>query len=173
VTINRNAGAWNIKQTGEYTVDPSSLKFEFTGYKPGGEHAGTFNNLQSEINLDSNGNPVSGKIIFDPKSVKTDSAKLDEHLQTPEFFDTTTYSEITALIKEFKTEGNSVFAITELTMKGVTKTLSIPIKIVKADDGVVFSLDSRIKISDYSIAYGPVLDEVRVTLSGVLHKTKI
>ena len=170
VQATRTNGVWSSTSTGEYLLDATSLKFEFTGYKPGGEHVGTFNAIKADIGIDEKGNPVSAKIVFDPKTVKTDSAKLDEHLQAPEFFDTAVYSEATAVIKEFKKEGDSIRAITDLTMKGVTKTLSVPITVTVADDGVVFRVDTRVKISDYSIAYGPVLDEVRVVLSGVVHK---
>lgn len=170
ISANRTNGVWTVTSDGEYVVDPTSLKLEFTGYKPGGQHVGTFNTVNTKISLDKEGNPVQATITIDPKSVKTDTEAVDKHLQAPEFFDTQKYSDISIVIKEIKKEGDAMLAITDLTMKGVTKTLAIPVKIVKADDGVVFSVDTRIKISDYAIAYGPVQDEVRVTLSGVIHK---
>jgi polyisoprenoid-binding protein YceI len=170
VQATRTNGVWSSTSTGQYLLDATSLKFEFTGYKPGGEHVGTFNAIKADIGIDEKGNPVSAKIVFDPNTVKTDETKLDEHLQAPEFFDTAVYSEATAVIKEFKKEGDSIRAITDLTMKGVTKTLSVPVNIVTVDGKVTFNIDTKIKISDYSIAYGPVLDEVRVALSGVVYK---
>lgn len=172
VVLSRSNGVWAVTSTGEYTIDPSSLKFEFTGYKPGGQHVGTFNTVNATISLDEKGSPVMSQITLDPTSIKTDAEKLDGHLQAPEFFDTAKYPQVQLVIKEIKTEGNDVKAITDLTMKGVTKTLAIPVKVVVADDGIVFTVDTRIKISDYAMAYGPVQDEVRVMLSGLLHKTK-
>jgi polyisoprenoid-binding protein YceI len=170
MSVTRTDSTWNSTSTGEYVIDATSLKFEFTGYKPGGEHVGTFKSLKADISIDANGNPVSAKIVFDPKTVKTDSEAVDKHLQAPEFFDTAVHSEITAVVKEFKKEGEQVFAITDLTMKGITKTLSIPVKIVNVDGGVMFSIATRIKISDYAVAYGPVLDEVKVMLEGKVVK---
>ena len=34
----------------------------------------------------------------------------------------------------------------------------------------MFEIDTRVKISDYNIAYGPVLDEVRIMLEGKIVK---
>jgi polyisoprenoid-binding protein YceI len=170
VTISRSAGVWSSNSDGEYKIDSSSLKFEFTGYKPGGQHIGTFNTLSAKISLDKEGNPIQATITIDPKTVKTDIEAVDKHLQAPEFFDTAKYPEISLVVKEIKEEGGSVVAITDLIMKGVTKTLAVPVKITKADDGTVFNIETRIKISDYAIAYGPVLDEVKVVLSGVIHR---
>jgi polyisoprenoid-binding protein YceI len=170
INANKGAGLWNVTSDSAYTINPASLKFEFTGYKPGGEHVGTFNVIKAEIGLSDMGEPVQAMLTFDPKTVKTDSEALNKHLQAAEFFDTAVYSEITAVVKEFKKEGDSVRAITDLTMKGVTKTLSIPVVMSEVQGGVKFTIDTRVKISDYRVAYGPVLDEVRIFAEGVVVK---
>jgi len=168
--ITRVNGVWTVNSTQEYTIDPASLKFEFTGYKPGGQHVGTFNTMDATLSFDEAGAPIGLVMNIDPTSVKTDTEAVDKHLQAPEFFDTATYPNVTVVIKEIKKEGNSIKAITDLTIKGVTKTLAVPVTISLVEGGIKFDVDTRIKISDYKMAYGPVQDEVRVTLSGVVKK---
>ena len=170
ILVRRTNGKTEVFTSGIYTIKPDSIQLTFTGYKPGGEHTGTFNTIESTISLNSKGEPVQVSMTIDPKSVKTDSAKLDEHLQAKEFFDTAQYSDISIFVKQFKKEGNKIFAITDLTMKGVTKTLSIPVQVVQDKDMLNFSLDTRINISDYGIAYGPVLNEVRLTAQATIIK---
>lgn len=171
ITMDRRDGLWDIKSTSDYTINTDSLNFEFIGHKPGGQHAGTFNIMSAEISLDVEGNPVSANFIFDPSSVKTDNSSVDKHLQAPEFFDTEKYSQIIANVREIKKEEDgSTKAITDLTMKGVSKTLAIPVTVTPIDSGFKFAIGTRITISDYEIAFGPVLDEVRVILEGELIK---
>lgn len=171
IKVLRTNGVWNIASQNEYTVKQDSLIFEFTGYKPGGQHVGTFNTMSADILLDAKGNPVGANFVLDPASVKTDSEGLDKHLQAPEFFDTTAYPKITVAIKEMRNVAPAEFqAITDLTMKGVTKTLSVPVKITPTEAGFKFVVDTRIIISDYHIAYGPVQDEVRLVLGAELYK---
>lgn len=171
IKVLRTNGAWNIVSPNEYTINPDSLVFEFTGYKVGGQHVGTFNTMSADILLDTEGSPVGANFVFEPTSVKTDSSGVDKHLQAPEFFDTTAYPQITVAIKEIRNVAPDEFqAITNLTMKGVTKTLAIPVKITPTKSGMNFAVDTRIVISDYNIAYGPVQDEVRIVLGAELYK---
>ncbi|MEY4440698.1 MAG: hypothetical protein RLY49_324 [Candidatus Parcubacteria bacterium] len=171
ITLSKTNGTWSVSQTGEYTIDPKSLKFTFTGYKPGGEHTGTFNSIKSEIGLDKDGVPVSANMVIDIASVKTDSEAVDKHLQTVDFFDVANNPNITVNIKSIQIENEtSAKAITDITMKGVTKTISMPIAFARAANGTKFMIDTRVNIADFGIAYGPVLNEVRVTAEGVIMK---
>ncbi len=169
ISITRTAGQWTVSENGSYTIDPSSIKFEFTGYKIGGEHTGTFNDIKSELALDAQGMPVALGIIFAPASVKTDSEGVDKHLQAPEFFDTAKYSDVQVVVKGVEIESpTSIKAITDITIKGITKTVAVPVKISLVTGGMKFDVDTKIKISEWSMAYGPVQDDVRVVVSGVM-----
>ncbi len=171
IAITRTAGVWSVTNTGEYTIDPKSLIFEFTGYKPGGEHVGTFNNIKADIALDAEGKPISSVLSMDIASVKTDTEAVDKHLQTADFFDVASNPGISVIISDLTKENDTTAkAVTSITMKGVTKTLSIPVTLTPVNGGVKFNVDTRINISDFGIAYGPVLNEVRVKVEGVLLK---
>ena len=64
------------------------------------------------------------------------------------------------------TRETSAQAVTEITMKGVSKTVSVPVTFAKTESGTKFMFDTRVAIGDFGIAYGPVLNEVRVTGEG-------
>lgn len=168
VKLNRVDGVWSTEQNGNFSIDTDSLVFEFTGYKPGGLHTGTFNNINSIIRLNEEGQPVSARLVLDVASVKTDTAAVDTHLQTDDFFSSAQYPEIVVEIKKIELNGNSASAITDITMKGVTQTVSIPMALVEVGNATTFDIDARIKISDFNIAYGPVQDEVRIVLKGTV-----
>lgn len=171
INITRVNGEWNVESEGEYTIDPASLKLEFTGYKPGGQHIGTFQNLSASVALDAAGEAIAAVLKLDPKSIKTDTAAVDTHLQADVFFDTANYPEVTVAIKSIEKENDtSVKAITDITIKGNTKTLAIPVKVEKTATGMKFWVDTKIKISEYKMAFGPVQDDVRVVASGELKK---
>jgi polyisoprenoid-binding protein YceI len=171
VTMARTGGVWSVSQTGEYTVDPTTVKFEFTGYKPGGQHIGTFNTMNATVGLDAEGNPINASLSMDVSSVKTDSEQLDKHLQTADFFDSAVNPKIDVKINSINMTGDtSAQAVTEISMKGVTKTVSVPVTFAKTSKGTKFMFDTRVVIGDFSIAYGPVLNEVRVTGEGEIVK---
>ncbi len=171
INLSRTGGVWSVTSTSEYTIDPATLKFEFTGYKPGGQHIGTFQNIIGSVALDATGKAVGAMLKLDPKSIKTDDVKLDGHLQADVFFDTANHPEVTVAIKNIESVSDtSAKAITDITIKGNTKTLSIPVRIEKTATGMKFWVDTKIKISEYQMAYGPVQDDVRVVASGELKK---
>lgn len=171
INLSRAGGAWSVTSTGDYTIDPATLKFEFTGYKPGGQHIGTFQNLTGSVALDAAGKAIGAMLKLDPTSIKTDSEALDKHLQADVFFDTANHPEIKVAIKSIENVSDtSAKAITDITIKGNTKTLSIPVRIEKTATGMKFWVDTKIKISEYQMAYGPVQDDVRVVASGELKK---
>lgn len=170
IILKRESGVWSIVNQNEYTIDLDSINFEFTGYRVGGSHDGTFENIDVIIGFNDQGLPVTGKITIDASSVKTDTAALDNHLRTDDFFGVEEYPEIIVDIKQVRQENGQTVAISDIFMKGITRTIAIPVEIRQTDDRINFSVDSRINISDFNIAYGPVRDDVRITLQGAFIK---
>ena len=171
INLTRVNGSWTVTDSGDYTIDPSTLKFEFTGYKPGGQHVGSFQNMTADIAFNAAGDVIGGILKIDPTSVKTDTEAVDKHLQDGVFFDTANHPQVTVVIKEIQRESDtSLKAITDITIKGITRTLSIPVAIGENGENMKFAVDTRIKISEWNMAFGPVQDEVRVVASGELKK---
>ncbi|MCF6349736.1 MAG: YceI family protein [Flavobacteriaceae bacterium] len=136
-----------------------SSKLTWKGYKPSGVHNGTIDLKEGVLNYD--GNLKGGKFTFDMTSIKVldikdtkDNADLMGHLVNSDFFDVTQFPtgafEITKVIKADITstiEGN-------LTLKGITKSISFPASIIEKDGELTF-LSNAIKIdrTDFGIKY--------------------
>jgi len=170
VTISRQDGSWTVSENGDYTIDPESLSLSFTGFKIGGEHTGTFNRVDSTVSLDDNGSPVSISMVVMPESVETDTESVDKHLQDSVFFDTDTYKEVIIVVDSFVLDRGEGTAVADITIKGITKTVQIPVTVDNIESGTIFAIDTKIKISEWNMAFGPVLDDVRVMLEGTIVK---
>jgi polyisoprenoid-binding protein YceI len=59
-------------------------------------------------------------------SIDTDEKDRDNHLRSPDFFDTEKYPEITLKSKEIRREGDRYVGVGEFTMHGVTREVEIP-----------------------------------------------
>ncbi len=171
--ITRVNGIWAVDSNGKYSIDSKSLKFQFIGYKPGGQHIGTFDNMKIDVAFDGQGNPVGSVISIDVDSIKTESEKLDIHLKSADFFNMEKYPIVSIAVKSIeKTNGTSTKALTEISMLGITKNLSIPVSINQLDGGTKFNIDTKINIADFGMKYGPVLSDVRILVEGVIKKDR-
>ncbi|WP_454062656.1 YceI family protein [Candidatus Nitrospira salsa] len=59
------------------------------------------------------------------KSVFTDHEKRDEHLRSPDFFNVEKYPTMTYKMKSYKKTGDTYTAIGDITLRGVTKELTL------------------------------------------------
>lgn len=135
---------------------------------------------------------VSGTLVIDPAkpeaatievtvpvtSVKTTSAKLDEELVSPQFFDAAKYPEMrfrsTQVTVDPKNPRHAV-VVGDLTLHGVTKPVSLevlfhgagPSMMRKGANAVGFDGRATIKRSDFGVSYGvPIVgDTVSIIIS--------
>jgi polyisoprenoid-binding protein YceI len=120
----------------------------------------------------------TGSIVYDDKditkssfdvtiqvaSIDTKDEKRDEHLRKPDFFDASTYPEITFKSKRVEKSGDGFVAIGDLTMRGVTKEISMPFTVA----GVITdpwgntrmgaSATLKLNRQDYGISFSQKLD---------------
>lgn len=106
----------------------------------------------------------------DVASVDTGVDKLDEHLKSADFFDAATYPTITFNSTGMTLTGPSSGTMTgDLTIKGVTRPLTLDVKINKAADDsffksykLGFSATGQLKRTDFGVdLYAPMVsDEV-------------
>lgn len=137
-----------------FTQDGS--KVSFVGAKITGKHDGgfkTFGGIVEVVDGDLSKSRVSTEI--DMKSVFTDAEKLTGHLQSPDFFDVEKFPTakfVSSAIK--KLEGEGKFEVTgELTLHGVTKTITFPATIVQTGDELSVASEFVINRKDFSIVY--------------------
>jgi len=113
-------------------------------------------------------------VTIDVASVTTNDDKRDGHLKSPDFFDAAKYPTITFKSTAIKEVAKGRLEVTGIfTMKGVTKTLVLPITSLgtAADPwkNIVAGFEGELKLNrqDYGVSYGPGLvgDEVEIDLN--------
>lgn len=63
------------------------------------------------------------------KSINTNNQKRDDHLRSGDFFDAETYPDITFTTTKVTAQGDGFVLTGNLTMRGVTKEISLPIEV--------------------------------------------
>ena len=106
--------------TGTWSLDPihSSVGFAVT-YSGAGTFRGGFDEFDAKL--------VDGKLEGSAKvaSVSFDEPNLVGHLQSPDFFDAEQYPELRFASKSIERNGDEVTIEGELTLRGVTKPVTI------------------------------------------------
>jgi polyisoprenoid-binding protein YceI len=160
--------------TGTYTVDPVHSRFGFVA-----RHAmvtkvrGQFNEFTGTASIDGQDPAKSAvQVAFEVASVDTRNAQRDGHLRTNDFFAAAEHPQITFVSTEIAYEGGHDFVVTgDLTIKGVTRTISIPLEYQgSATDPfgnarIGFEGSTQIQRSDYGISYNAALEAGGVLVS--------
>ena len=154
---------------GNYNIDASHTNAGFTvKHMMITNVTGKFNDVAGSFELDEKTKTlksISGEIVT--ASIDTSNEKRDEHLKAPELFDATQFPKIT--FKSTKIEKNRVQG--ELTMKGVTKVVTLDLEtsdVIKDPWGkqrTGFSLNGKIKRSDFGISWNKALETGGVAVS--------
>jgi polyisoprenoid-binding protein YceI len=142
-------------------VDLASSIMTWKGTKPTGAHDGTIAFKESSLVLD-NGKITGGEFIIDMNTIKnldlagSDGArKIEGHLKAPDFFDIAVYPTSTFVITSVSDVEEKLAVTGNLTIKDVTKSITIPAKI-STDEGVTtFTSDLfNIDRADFNVKYG-------------------
>lgn len=136
--------------------------------------SGKFMNVDGTVQLDEK-NPAKSavNVTIQVADINTGVAKLDEHLKSKDFFDTETFPTATFVSKSVKLTGkNTAKVMGDLTLHGVTKPVTLDVKLNKLADNMFkkhtagFSATTTIKRSDFGIVtYLPGLgDTVQIDI---------
>jgi polyisoprenoid-binding protein YceI len=162
----------------KYSITPQHCKIDFIGSQVAGSHNGSFQKFSGEI--DYNGNPERSRVSvdIDTASLNADDPKLTEHLKTPDFFDVAKYPKATFVSTAIKPGGDKGASHTvtgNLTLHGVTKSVSFPATIAATADAINVDANFSINRKDFGINYaGPTNNLIRddVVLTLKIHATK-
>ncbi|MDQ7991456.1 MAG: YceI family protein [Propionicimonas sp.] len=114
---------------GTYSLDPSHSRVGFVA-----RHAmvtkvrGAFNDLAGTATIDG-ANPSAStlEVTIQTASIDTRDANRDGHLRSADFFDAETYPTISFVATGFELTDAATVAVTgDLTIKGVTKPVTVP-----------------------------------------------
>jgi len=166
VTVDTNAAKGS-----SYKADLAQSVVEWVGTKPTGKHNGTLSLKEGNIAVENNA-ITGGKFVIDINSLKaldqdsTGNAKLAGHLASPDFFDAAKFPEATFEIATVAvgvdtTGGHKIIlqdathTITgNLTLKGVTKSISFPAKVALTETSVTTDADFNIDRTQWGLSYG-------------------
>ena len=180
-TIPADEKAMKLVEAGAYSFDKAH---SFIGFKIKHmgliEVPGYFRDFTGTVNYDA-ADPAKSTVQFSAKmtSVDTGVAPRDNHLRNKDFFEVETYPEMTFKSTSVTKKGKGWVLNGDLTMKGVTKPVSIPFEVTgflpgtdKAGAKIGITGETTINRRDFNVTYGgnmpngvPTLsDEVKVVL---------
>ncbi|HQU93996.1 MAG TPA: YceI family protein [Pyrinomonadaceae bacterium] len=180
-TIPVDEKAMKAAETGAYSFDKAH---SFIGFKVKHmgliEVPGFFRDFTGTVNYDS-ANPTKSSVEFTAKvtSVDTGVAGRDRHLRTADFFDVEKFPDLTFKSTKVEKKGKGWIVSGDLTMRGVTKPVSIPFEITGFVPGgersgakIGIAGETTINRRDFGVNYGgnmpsggPVVaDQVKVVL---------
>lgn len=138
----------------------SSNSIKWVGKKVAGKHEGTVKLKNGQLDLDAKAD--KGRFLFDMKSIQdTDltgewKAKLEGHLKSPDFFNVEKFPEAVLVVKELKQDAKDKTHYEvkgELTVKDITKPVSIPATISQEKGKTKVSAKFTINRLDWDIRY--------------------
>jgi len=149
---------------------------------------GKFQDFSGTIKVDR-AKPESSSVEFtiQAASIFTNEPKRDEHLKSPDFFDVASHPTITFKSTSMKPGANNVYQVTgDLTMRGVTKSITIPVTFLGegkdpwGNEKIGFETSTTLNRKDYGINWNKTLDqggvlvgdEVKVQVSVEANKVK-
>ncbi|MGV3614558.1 MAG: YceI family protein [Fimbriimonas sp.] len=180
----------SLPAQGSFTVDPmhTSIGFEI-GHMGISKIQGRFNKHAGKLVVDAK-NPAASSVEFtiQTESIDTAVAPRDNHLRSPDFFEVAKYPELTFKSTRIRKAGKGYVAEGDLTLKGVTKKISIPFQaygpIADGQNGGqrigIVAEPIKLNRRDYGINYGnnlpngkPAIDNevtVKLALEATLDK---
>jgi len=108
--------SWNIVK------EHSSVNFAVTHLMVS-KVRGTFREFSGTVTADRDGRISALEGIVMTGSIDTGIKMRDDHLRSPEFFDSVKYPEMKAVLKKITWNGDKFTADGELTIKGITKPM--------------------------------------------------
>lgn len=145
----------------ENNVDLTASLLAWKGTKPGGAHNGTVALKPSSLVVD-NGVITGGEFTIDMASIKNEdikdaeyAAKLVGHLSNEDFFDVAKYPTSKFVITSVADKDGKLAVTGNLTIKDVTKSITIPASLTEADGVYTFTSDKfNIDRADFNVKYG-------------------
>jgi polyisoprenoid-binding protein YceI len=140
-----------------YSFSNVGSELKFVGAKITAKHEGAFNVFKGTIQVaDNDPTKSSVKADIDMASLSVDPEKLAGHLKTSDFFDVAQFPKATFESTAIKAGGENGATHTvsgNLTLHGVTKSITFPATIHLQGDGVDIDAEFAINRKDFNIVY--------------------
>lgn len=146
-------------------ITPDTSKVEFIGSKVTGKHDGGFKQFTGTIDLvNGKAEESSVSVDIDMASVFTDADGLTEHLKTEDFFEVSKFPRSTfrsTKIAADSAKGADSYIVTgDLTLRGVTNSISFPATIKVSEADVSVNADFSVNRKDFGINYAGMANDL-------------
>jgi cytochrome b561/polyisoprenoid-binding protein YceI len=138
---------------GEWVVDPQSSKIEFEGRHGSKIFKGRFDQWTARIQFDpENIERASARVNIKTGSASTGDTYYDSTLPSADWFDAAKFPTATFLSKSFRRTGSGTYEVDgELTIRGVTKSLTFPFELRGGSQKADMTAELTIKRLDFGV----------------------
>lgn len=162
-----------------YDVDPDHTRIGFAvKHMVISEVRGEFLKFSGSFELDDKGSLTGISAKIEMASLNTRVEKRDNHLRSPDFFDVKKYPLMTFVSKKVTHKGNKYSVIGDLTIKKVTKSVTLTGELLGRVVGFMgehragFKAEVKINRKDFGVSFHKILetgglvvgDEVKIIL---------
>ena len=143
-----------------YKANVAESTVSWIGSKPTGSHKGTVSLVNGLLDIE-NGALKSGVFVIDMKSISNTDMEagkgkedLEDHLKASDFFDVEKFPTAKFEIASSETKDGKLQVTGNLTLRGTTKSITIPATISEADGVATFKSDVfAIDRTDFGVTY--------------------
>ena len=172
--------------TGKYTIDPMHSKVGFeVPHLVISSVEGKFDQYEGTLNIDSKIEKSKVEISIDTNSVDTGVTKRDDHLRSPEFFDTKKFPKMTFTSTKVSQKDDEVTIVGNLKIKDKSKVVTLVAQnLGEVKDGygnqkIAFKGKTKINRKEFGLTWnqaveaGPIVgDEIEIALNIQAAKAK-
>jgi len=154
-------------ETRVYVIDPARSQIRFHAVSRFMDADGAFRRFGGEVRIED-GRPetASGRVTVEVASIDTGIRMRDTHLRSDDFFDVERHPQATFVTTAVRPEGGRFVVSGELTIRGVTRPLTVPVAVTATADALRITGDLTVNRREFGVAYqsrlNPVGDEVSV-----------
>ena len=146
--------------TGEYAVDRAQSTLGFTArHTVGPKVEGCFEAFSGALYLDGDDPARSwAKVVIEAASIQTYDARRDAALRE-HFLDVENYSTITFRSTKVSRTGPTTFNVSgNLTIRGTTRPVAVPLELVGTDDAVTFTGSLPLQRKRWSVNWNAAIN---------------
>ncbi|MES2522847.1 MAG: YceI family protein [Gemmatimonadota bacterium] len=155
----------------QWTFDPAHSQIQFSVKHMGiSTVRGTFQQFSGTID-EENGDVKGVEVSIDTASLNTGATQRDDHLRSGDFFDAPGHPTATYRLTRFEKQGDDVVAHGDLTIRGVTKPVTLkgeingPAKDPWGNAKVSATLEGKISRKEWGLVWNAALETGGVLVS--------
>jgi polyisoprenoid-binding protein YceI len=150
-----------------FQVQPDASELTFKATSRLQNASGRFRRFSGGVTVDpANLATAQVTLAVEAASIDTGNTRRDNHLRTQDFFDVDRYPSISFQSLRVEGAGPRFTLVGRLTMRGVTREITVPVSVEISGDTLTASGDFSVNRQDYGLDYtsffNPIGDTVRI-----------